>query len=33
MFTQAKQATNAFIIKNNIIYKQGSGGYYLLYGI
>ncbi len=33
MFMQAKQATNAFINQNKIIYKQGSGGYYLLYGI
>ena len=33
IFIQAKQATNVFIIKNNIVYKQGSGGYYLLYGI
>jgi hypothetical protein len=33
LFMQAKQATNTFIIKNNVIYKQSSGGYYLLYGI
>ena len=33
IFTQALRATNIFIIKNKIIYKQGSGGYYLLYGI
>lgn len=33
MFIGARQATNSFIIKNNIVYKQGSGGYYLLYGI
>lgn len=33
MFMQAKQATNTFILKNNIVYKQGGGGYYLLYGI
>jgi hypothetical protein len=33
IFTEAKQATNVFIINNNIIYKQSSGGYYLLYGI
>lgn len=26
-------ATSQFIIKNNIVYKQGSGGYYLLYGV
>lgn len=32
-FTQPLQATRAFIYKNKIIYKQGSGGYYLLYGI
>ncbi|MFH0804539.1 MAG: hypothetical protein V1896_02975 [Candidatus Zambryskibacteria bacterium] len=28
----AIQAVNAFIKQNNIIYKPGSGGYYLLYG-
>ncbi|OHB14892.1 MAG: hypothetical protein A2431_02905 [Candidatus Zambryskibacteria bacterium RIFOXYC1_FULL_39_10] len=33
IFIQAKQATNIFIIQNNIVYKQGTGGYYLLYGI
>ena len=32
-FVQVFQAINVFIVKNNIIYKQGSGGYYLLYGI
>lgn len=32
-FTQAMAATKDFITKNKIIYKQGSGGYYLLYGI
>ncbi len=32
-FTQAIKATDIFIIQNKIIYKQGSGGYYLLYGI
>lgn len=30
---QAKQAIEEFINQNKIIYKQGSGGYYLLYGI
>lgn len=29
----AMAATVSFITKNNIVYKQGSGGYYLLYGI
>lgn len=29
----AMNATITFIKQNNIIYKQGSGGYYLLYGI
>lgn len=32
-FTGAKRATNNFLLKNNIVYKQGSGGYYLIYGI
>lgn len=32
-FVQVFQAINIFIVKNNIVYKQGSGGYYLLYGI
>lgn len=32
-FVQVSQAINVFIVKNNIIYKQGTGGYYLLYGI
>jgi hypothetical protein len=31
--SQALKATKDFIIQNKIIYKQGSGGYYLLYGI
>jgi len=33
IFTQALKATVVFIVQNKIIYKQGSGGYYLLYGI
>ena len=33
MFAQAIKATNTFISQNKVIYKQGSGGYYLLYGI
>ncbi|MEK7539273.1 MAG: hypothetical protein AAB595_01350 [Patescibacteria group bacterium] len=33
MFTQSERATRLFINQNKIIYKQGSGGYYLLYGI
>ena len=33
VFTQPLQASRAFIYQNKIIYKQGSGGYYLLYGI
>jgi hypothetical protein len=31
--SQAVNATITFIKQNNIIYKQGSGGYYLIYGI
>ncbi len=33
MFQQAFNATRAFIYKQNIFYKQGTGGYYLLYGL
>ena len=33
IFTQSIKATRIFINQNSIIYKQGSGGYYLLYGI
>jgi len=33
LFGEAIGATLNFIKQNNIIYKQGSGGYYLLYGI
>lgn len=33
LLSQAREATVAFIIKNSVVYKQGSGGYYLLYGI
>lgn len=33
IFVEATRATRDFINKNNIVYKQGSGGYYLLYGI
>lgn len=32
-FVQAVRAVNDFITQNNIVYKQGSGGYYLFYGI
>jgi len=32
-YKQALQATISFIMQNKVIYKQGSGGYYLLYGI
>lgn len=32
-FIQASQAINIYIKQNNVVYKQGSGGYYLLYGI
>jgi hypothetical protein len=32
-FTQAFRATNDFLKQNNVVYKQGSGGYYLLYGL
>lgn len=31
--SQAMNAVIVFIKQNNIVYKQGSGGYYLLYGI
>lgn len=31
--SRALEATTTFIKQNNIAYKQGSGGYYLLYGI
>jgi hypothetical protein len=33
IFINAERATKDFINKNNISYKQGSGGYYLFYGI
>lgn len=33
VFAEAMGATTSFLKKNKIIYKQGSGGYYLLYGI
>jgi flagellar motor component MotA len=33
LLSQATNATIIFIKQNNIVYKQGSGGYYLLYGI
>ncbi len=33
LFIQAIQASSEFIKRSNITYKQGSGGYYLLYGI
>ncbi len=32
-FMQALRATALFISQNGIVYKQGTGGYYLLYGI
>lgn len=31
--SQPMQATIAFLMQNKVVYKQGSGGYYLLYGI
>ncbi len=31
--TKSLQATSSFIVENKVVYKQGSGGYYLLYGI
>lgn len=31
--TKSLQATSNFIVENKVVYKQGSGGYYLLYGI
>ncbi len=33
LFQQAFSATRSFVYKQNIFYKQGSGGYYLLYGL
>lgn len=33
MFQRAFSATKNFIYKQNVFYKQGSGGYYLLYGL
>jgi len=33
LFVQATRASSEFIKQNGIEYKQGSGGYYLLYGI
>ena len=32
-YFQARQATAQYILLNGIKYKQGSGGYYLIYGI
>ncbi len=33
LFVQAVQASSLFIKQNGIEYEQGSGGYYLMYGI
>jgi hypothetical protein len=33
IFIGAKKAVAEFLLKNNINYKQGTGGYYLIYGI
>ena len=33
IFIQAKKALIDFILKNNVVYKQGGGGYYLLNNI
>ncbi len=33
LFITAIRASSEFIKKNDVVYKQGSGGYYLLYGI
>ena len=33
LFTTPLRATIKYFVKNNIVYKQGTGGYYLLYGI
>lgn len=33
LFIQALYASKEFVNKNNVVYKQGSGGYYLIYGI
>lgn len=33
LLSQVRKAIVDFIIKNNVVYEQGSGGYYLLYGI
>src|SRR3989344_1445384 len=32
-FATASQAIRNFLLQNNIVYEQGSGGYYFLYGI
>lgn len=33
IFAQVRQAIISYIIKNEVVYKQGSGGFYLFYGI
>lgn len=33
VFMGSLRATNTFIMQNKIVYKQGTGGYYLLYGL
>ena len=33
IFAQALKATGIFLNQNKVAYKQGSGGYYLIYGI
>ncbi len=32
-FIQSLRATISYLVQKNIVYKQGSGGYYLLHGI
>ena len=33
LFMSAMNATSSYLRKNNIPYKQGSGGYYIMHGI
>jgi ribosomal protein S8 len=33
IFKNSLKATNTFIMQNKVVYKQGAGGYYLLYGL
>jgi hypothetical protein len=33
LFMSAINATSSYLKKNNVPYKQGSGGYYIIHGI